>query len=153
MSYQEKRSLLYMVSSLVTMVIYGLVVYNGYKNGSYDTSNLLQFYGRVILIYLPITIVVRIVVTILYTIANAISTEIKGEEQEDINLSDERDKLIELKAMRVSLIVFMVGFIVGLFFLAFGFSAHYFFLTLILIGTLSEIGETGLTVLYYRKGV
>ena len=153
MSNQEVKSIVFLAVSLITFVIYGLIVYNGYQNGSYDTSNLLQFYARVILIYVPITIVLRILAAILFAIFAAIFSEIKGEELEDIDLVDERAQLIELKTMRISMIIFAIGFIWGLAFLAFGFSAHYFFLTVIFVGVLAELAETALALVYHRKGV
>lgn len=152
MSKQELRTIVFNLISLLTLIIYGLIVYNGYQNGNYDTTNLFQFYARVILIYIPITIVVRIVAAILYEIFFAISTEIKGEEP-DLPVEDEREKLIQLKTMRISLVVFVIGFVMGLGFLALGYSAHYFFLNFILFGTLSEFAETGLYIYYNRRGV
>lgn len=152
MSKQEIRTIVFNVISLTTLIIYGLIIYNGYQNGSYDTSNLFQFYARVILLYIPITIVIRIASAIIYEIFFAIKTEIKGEEHEP-EVTDEREKLIELKTMRISLVVFVIGFITGLGFLALGYSAHYFFLMFILFGALSEFLETGLYIRYNRRGI
>jgi hypothetical protein len=152
MSKQETKAIVFNAISLLTFIIYGVIIYNGYQNGNYDTENLFQFYARVILLYIPITIVVRIVSAILYEILFAIKTEIKGEEPE-FDVEDERQKLIELKTMRISMVFFVFGFILGLVFLALGYSAHYFFLITILFGVLSELGETALSIHYNRRGV
>lgn len=153
MSFQEKRRITFLVGSLVSILIYAIVVYNGYHAGRYLTENLYQFYARVILIYIPIAIVLRILLTIFASIAYAISNEIKGEEQDDPNIVDEREQRIELKTSQASMITFMIGFIWSLLLLALGFSAHYFFLTLIGFGIVTEVLETGLNLYYYRKGV
>lgn len=152
MSLQEQKKILLTVLSVVTTVVYGWIVYNGYQDGRYFFEDLYQFYARVILIFIPITIVVHIIGMILFAIGQAIATEIKGEEQEDIDLVDERDQKIELQTTRVSMVIFMLAFVGSLAYLALGFTAHHFFLTLIAGGILSELGETGYTIYLYRRG-
>lgn len=153
MTYQEKRSVTYIVTGLLGMLIYGIIVYNRYQAGNYEMDNLMKFWALRILWYIPIVIGVRIVAEILLGIGQGISNEIKGEDNDEIGLTDERDKLIEHKADRISMFIFAVGFVTALATQAMGQSVHWFFLTLIGFGTISEVLSELLKIRFYRKGV
>lgn len=153
MSYQEKRSLTYLFTNIILFVTYGLIIYNRYQAGGFDTTNLMRFWAIVILIYIPITIVVRIVVTILFVILNTIANEIQGNEQDDVNVVDERDRLIELKTTRIEMIVFASGFLFALLSQVFDQSIHVFFLILIGFGFVTDVFSELMNFRYYRKGV
>lgn len=153
MTYQEKRSVVYMVTNVLAMGIYFIIVFNKFNAGDYDTTNLMKFWALRILWYIPIVIGVRIVAEILLNIIQAISNEIKGEGQEDLGLTDERDKLIELKAERISIFVFALGFVVALLTQVLNHSVHAFFLTMLVFGLIGEFISEGLKIRYYRKGV
>lgn len=83
---------------------------------------------------------------------NSVAHEIKGGFPDD-DVVDERDKLIMLKATRNSMFLFVVGFFVGLVFLAFKLSPHYFFGSIILFGLLTDFASTAMTIVYYRRGI
>ncbi len=153
MTFQEKRSLTYIITNLISMVVYGLIVYNKYQAGDFNVDNLMKFWALRILWYIPIVIVVRIVVEILLNIFHAISNEIKGEEQDDLGITDERDKLIEHKANRISMFIFAVGFVLALVTQVMDLSIHWFFLSMISFGTIGEVLSEVLKINYYRKGV
>lgn len=153
MTYQEKRSAVYLITTFLTIGIYGAIIYNKFQAGDFDTSNLMKFWAIRILWYIPIVIGVRIVTEILLNILQAISNEIKGEGQEDLGITDERDKLIELKADRVSMFVFAVGFVLALVTQVMDQSIHWFFLTMFGFGLVGEVISEGLKIRYYRKGV
>ncbi len=153
MTYQEKRSVTYLVTTILAIAIYGTIVCNKFNAGDYDTSNLMKFWAFRVLWYIPIVIGVRIVTEILLNIFQAISNEIRGEGQEDLGIQDERDKLIELKAERVSMWIFSVGFVFALITQAMEYSVHWFFLSMIVFGIIGEVVSEGLKIKYYRKGV
>lgn len=153
MTYQEKRSFTYIITNLIAMTVYGLIVYNRFQAGNYEVDNLMKFWAVRILWYIPVIIGVRIVVEILLNIFQAISNEVQGKEQEDLGITDERDKLIEHKADRISMFLFAVGFVLALFSQVFDHSVHVFFITIIGFGTISEVVSELLKVRYYRRGV
>jgi hypothetical protein len=152
MNYGEGKTFAELVSSIATLVIYGIAIGLGLYYEYIVITDILQFWAIIILIYIPLSIIVRIIVQILYNIGNSVAHEIKGGFP-DNEVIDERDKLIMLKATRNSMFLFVVGFFVGLIFLAFKLSPHYFFGSIVLFGIFTDLTSTLLTVFYYRKGV
>ena len=152
MNYGEGRSAIELISSIITVVVYGGVVALGLYYEWFIIGDILQFWAIIILILIPVSIIVRILVHILYSVGNTVAHEIKGKFPDD-DIVDERDKLIMLKATRNSMFLFVAGFLVGLIFLAFKMSPHYFFGSIVLFGVLTDFLSTGLTIYYYRKGV
>lgn len=90
---------------------------------------------------------------ILFSIINAVVQTAKGEEAGELEITDERDKLIELKTTKISLMVFSIGFILALVTQVTSMSHHMFFITLIIFGVISEIVSETMTIIYYRKGI
>lgn len=153
MSYQESKSLTNTISTIIITGIYALVVYQRVLAGIADTTDVFRFWAITILIFIPISIVARIIIMIIFSIINAVVQTAKGEEIEDVDIVDERDKLIELKTMRISLIVFALGFILALVTQVTQMSNHMFFITIIIFGVISEVVSDTTTIIYYRKGV
>lgn len=153
MTYQENRSLTNILSTIIITGGYALIVYQRYLNGSIDTSDVFKFWAITILIFIPISIVARIIIMIIFSIANSVVQTAKGEELENLDFVDERDKLIELKATKISLIIFSLGFILALVTQAFNMNDHIFFITLVIVGVITEIASELFTIIYYRKGV
>ena len=153
MSYQESRSLTNIISTILITGIYSLVVYQRYLNGVADTTDVFRFWALTILIFIPISIVARIIIMIIFSIINAAIQTAKGEEADELEITDERDKLIELKATKISLIVFSIGFILALVTQITSMSHHMFFIVLIIFGVISEIVSETMTIIYYRKGI
>jgi len=81
-----------------------------------------------------------------------ITDEVRGKKEEDRDVVDERDKLIELKSSRVSLMIFALGFIIALVGQAVDLSVSAFFITLLIGGLLSDIGQSLSEIIYYRRG-
>ncbi len=153
MSYQESKSLTNIFSSIIITGIYTLIVYQRYLNGNVDTTDIFRFWAIVILIFIPISIVARIIIMIIFSIGTAIVQTAQGEEAEVMDVIDERDKLIELKATKISLIIFSLGFILALVTQVINMNNHVFFITLIGAGVITEIVSELFTIIYYRKGV
>ena len=152
MNYGEGRAILELISSVVTLVVYGALVAFGWVHEWFVVGDILQFWAIVILIFIPFSIIVRIIVNIVYSIGNSVAHEIKGGFPDD-DIVDERDRMIMLKATRNSMFLFVAGFLVGLVFLAFKLSPHFFFGSIILFGALTDFASTAMTIVYYRKGV
>lgn len=154
MTYQEKNSLTNIISSILITGIYAFITYQKYLNGVLDDSNIFRFWALIILIFIPISIVARIVIMILFRIIDAIVQTAKGEEIDtDVDKTDERDKIIRMKAAGNSMFLFALGFIFALATQLFDVSNHTFFLTIVVFGLLTDVLSESLQIRYYRKGV
>lgn len=146
MSYQEKRSLVNMISAVLVPVTYFYIIFSSNPVVGMSTDELLTFWGKTMIIYFPVAIVVRIIIHILFGISNAIVT------REKIPSTDERDKIIELKAKNIGQIVFGIGLIAAMASQAMDYSASVLFIIIIVGWAISEIFETSLQLVYYRRG-
>lgn len=153
MTYQEAKSLTNIISTIAITGIYAIIIYQRVILGITDVSDVFKFWAITILIFIPISILARIIIMIIFSIINATVQTAKGEEIEINDIVDERDKLIELKSMRISLIIFSLGFILSLGTQLIDMNHHMFFITLVSFGLLSEIVSDITTIIYYRKGV
>ena len=147
MSYQENRIIAYLISSLMGVGIYSFYAFQKYQEGSFDSETIASSWGSFILIVIGVQIVLSIVTSILVSIIRAIATR-----EKEPTLSDERDQLIDLKANRISLSVFGIGFIVSMITLATGLQPLVMFN--LIVYSLFGAGIIGyITQLYlYRKG-
>ena len=146
MPYQERNSLVSVVSSLVIYGVYCVYVYQKYQEGNIQPSELSMFWAKSILLMIPTLIVGRIVATVLFNIIYRIVTN-----EEEPSFSDELDKLIELKATRNSYYLFMIGFLVAMGALVMGKTSTVMFLTLFTSLIIAEVfGELSKFYLYRR---
>ncbi len=148
MDYQERKSIVNILSTVIVLGIYYWSVFNRFNGEIMSTDEQLQFWAKAILIAIPVSIAAKIVVMILFVIGNYIVTREKAPQFED-----ERDKLIELKSTRNSYFIFGMGFLISLIVLAFGYPPKYMFIALILAGISSEIFDNLSKLYYHRKGV
>jgi hypothetical protein len=148
MGHQEKQSIVSIIGSVLVIGFYSLYVYRNYIQDDLGLLSNYQFWGKSFLFLIPIAIAVQIVIQIVFAIANRIIT------QEDMpDFTDERDKLIELKSIRISHWIFVLGFMLAMGSLAIGMKPHVMFLTLISSGFLSSLASEVAKIIYYRKGV
>lgn len=154
MSYQEKKSVTNIISAIVITGVYAYIMYQRYLNGAMDDSNIFKFWAIIILVFIPISIIARIIIMIVFHIIEAIVQTAKGEEFDGtMDIVDERDKLISLKATRLSLAIFTSGFMVALISQLFDISNHIFFITLFAFGLLSDVVSEVQMIMHYKKGV
>lgn len=147
MGHQEKQSIVSIIGSVLVIGFYSMFVYKNYIQADLELLNDFQFWGKSFLYLIPIGIVVQIVIHIVFAIANRIIT------QEDIpDITDERDKLIELKSIRISHWIFIFGFMMAMGSLALGMKPYIMFLTLISSGFLASLASEVAKIIYYRKG-
>jgi|GEM_PF-1949475 len=148
MSYHEKKSIAMIVSSVLIFAVYALVLYQKYNNGEFLNADPLRLGAVVLLLLIPLQIVSKIITMILFTIGGAI--KVQGDP--DIPIEDERDKLVEQKAMNIAFYIFGIGFLLALAALALAWPLRVAFL--LLFGTLfgSDIGSGIAQFRYYRRG-
>lgn len=147
MGHKEKQSIISIIGSVLVIGFYSMYVYRNYIQADLELLNDFQFWGKSFLYLIPVAIVVQIVIQIVFAIANRIFT------QEDLpNFTDERDKLIELKSIRISHWIFILGFMLAMGSLAMGMKPYVMFLTLISSGFLASLASEIAKIFYYRKG-
>lgn len=146
MSQQEKRSIFFLISTIITSAIYILIVFLKYDIGSLTDDY--KFWAIVILIYIPIQIVTRIIIYIIFAII------IKVVDNEDVSeINDEMDKLIELKSTKNSFSVFGIGFLLSMASLVIEMPPtvmlNILLFTMFASGIISDVSA----IYFYRKGV
>lgn len=147
-SEKEKTILVSVVSMILILGLYSLYVYHKYIAGNPDVINDFKFWGKAFLILIPVTIVSQIIIHIIFAIINKIVTN------EDISsITDERDKLIELKAIRISHWIFIFGFLLSMGSQAVGMQPWVMFITLIFSGFIAAIVSEIAKIYFYRKGI
>ena len=149
MSNREKFITVSMIGSILTLGLYSLFIYNRYIATDPDIVNNLKFWGKSILILIPVTIVVQIIIHILFVIIN----KIVNREDPPPMLTDEMDKLIELKATRISHWIFILGFFLAMCALAMEMPVWVMFTFLIGSGFLAGITSDIAKLYFYKKGI
>jgi len=154
MTYNEKKSLTNIISSVLITSVYSIITYQKYLNGGLDDSNIFRFWAIIILIFIPISIVARIIIMIIFHILEAIVQAAQGNDIEDeMDIVDERDKLIQMKASAISMYIFSFGFVLALVTQLFNVSNHLFFFVLIGAGLITDIVSESIMIRYYRRGI
>ena len=148
MDIKEKRILISLISSVLIMFFYALYVYNRQISGNPDILNDFRFWGKSFLIFIPVAIVAQIIIQIGFAIY------ISATSREEIDpIEDERDKLIELKAIKISHYLFIIGFMLAMGSLALGMQPWVMFVVLISSGFIASVVNEITRLYFYRKGV
>jgi hypothetical protein len=129
MTFEERNNLVGLLAGLLIIGIYVWRISGLHEAGAFDGPDGLMIWARATLWLIGLGVIFAIVGTILGAIINAI---VSGEKNPGM-LVDERDRLIKIWGMRVTMVVMSAGLIGGLFALAFGWSA-FAVLNLILAG-------------------
>lgn len=148
MSHQERESVVSFIANMLVSVPYLLYIISRYQSETFSGNEELQFWASAILILIPVRIVLHILIYILFSIITTIVTN----QQEPSSLTDERDKLIGLKATRNSYYASSVGLLFGIIALASGSTISVFFIILIIGGIFAEVVEHTSQIIFYRRG-
>ncbi|WP_261304292.1 hypothetical protein [Paenibacillus andongensis] len=148
MSFQEKKNIVSLFTTLLIFSIYSMYVFQKYQEGSFHASNEFSFWGAFILILIPVSIVAKVIIHIVFSILNTLATK----EKEPL-ITDELDKLIALKSTRNSHYVFIIGFLLSMIPLVMDQPPYVMFIILIGSGLLSEVVGISTQLYLYRKGV
>ena len=147
MSYQERRALVSVISTIVITVLYSIYMLQRYPDAVDYSPEIFHFWGSFFLILIPVTIAAKIAITILFSIFSTVTTQ-EGEP----SVTDERDTLIELKSNRNGLYVFSIGFLLAMATLVISQPPAVMFIGLISAGVLSEIVSEISQFYFYRRG-
>lgn len=147
MSYQERRIIVNLVSSVMITTLYTVYMLQRYPEASAYSVEVFHFWGSFFMILIVVSIVAKILIAIVFAIVNAIATK-----EEEPPITDERDKLIELKANKNALYVFTFGFLLAMASLVFNMPPTVMFTMLIGAGIASEIASDVSQFIFYRRG-
>ncbi len=165
MSYQEKRTIVSLLTGVAVLAAYCIYALGQYQSGA-ATPDDLGFWAGTMLKFIAIgvvaAIIIQIVFHILLSISIAVREAVHGCEPDDavidktINaemVEDEMDKLIELKSMRVAFALAGIGFVLGLISLVLNYPPAVMLNILFLSISIGSILEGGAQLIYYRRGV
>ncbi|MGO4544169.1 hypothetical protein AB4Z29_05175 [Paenibacillus sp. 2TAB23] len=148
MTYQEKKSIISLISSLLIFAAYCLYRYPQHPEGVLDSKEMLYYWGSFVLGLTLISIAAHIVISIIFNIVFRITT---GEKEPAF--ADELDKRIDLLAFRNSFAVFIVGFLLAMGSLVIHQPLKMMFIVLIVSGFLSDVTGSLSRLYHYRRGV
>lgn len=148
MSFQEKRSLVSLLSTLLISGAYAALMWPRYPATGDYSPTLFTYWGWFFILFIPVTIVANIIIHILFSILNTLATH-----EEEPTLSDERDHLVELKSVRNGLYVFALGYIGAMAALAAEMPPVVMFLCFLGAGIGSQVVGDLSQFIYYRRGV
>jgi hypothetical protein len=144
---REKEIIVATINLILITGFYVLYVYYKYIAGNTDILNNFQFLGKAFLIMIPVLIVTQIIVHSIFYIVNKIITD------EDIpTISDEMDKLIELKALRIFHWANSLGFILAMVLLAIGKQPWVMLVSLIATCLVASVTSAITKIYFYRRG-
>ncbi len=147
MSLKETRLIATIVTNLAIFAAYFIIVLGMQADGRFDGEGATKLIGQSVLILIGAQIVATIIIQILATIFHAIVT--RGEEPD---ITDERDKLIELRALRVSFILTGVGILGAMAAMAWGSSVFVTFQIIIAAMTVADFIGNATRLRFYRRG-
>ncbi|HWT75540.1 MAG TPA: hypothetical protein VN258_12610 [Mobilitalea sp.] len=161
MSYQEKRTIVSIISGLLVLVAYCIYVFGKYQSHTVALDDL-KFSATTMLIFIGIGIAATIIIQILFHIALSVGIAARERNHDEKAIEkeieypfveDEMDKLIELKAMKIGFIIGGAGFIAALVTVVFNCSVAVMLNIIFLSFSLGSLAEGILSLHYYRKGV
>ena len=144
---KEKQILVSLVAMILILGSYSLYIYHKYLAENPEILNDFKFWGKAYLVLIPVSIAAQIIIHIIFFGINKLVT---NECPPDI--TDERDKLIELKAIRIAHWTFIAGFILSMASLAIGMQPWVMLVSLIYAGFIAAIVSESAKLYFYRKG-
>jgi hypothetical protein len=139
-----------LVSHLLILVYYLVNLLLMYQGGGLVPSRVFTLWAIVIVAIIVLNILGNILTYIVLTIVHVIKT---GKEVEERFIVDERDRLSELKGVRVSYISYSIGVLIAMLTFVIGQPPLVMFSLLILSGILAEITGDIAQFYLYRRGV
>jgi hypothetical protein len=147
MSFQERRSIMYIISTITIVTGYSLFMLPRYPDAGEYSKEIFRWWGAFFLILIPVSIVAKILFHIIFSIINTVATQ-----EEEPTFLDERDKLVELKAQMNAGYVFIIGVMLGMGTLVFDQPPVVMFSIFFISGILTELLSEILKFRYYRRG-
>jgi uncharacterized membrane protein YhdT len=148
MTYQEKKSIVSLISTILIFSTYCLYMYPQHPEGGFVSLATFRYWGLFVLNLILFSIIAHIIISIVFNIIFRMTT---GEKEP--KFADELDHLIDLKANRNSFFVFIVGFLIAMGSLVIYQPSQAMFIILIISGFVSDVTGSATKLYHYRKGV
>jgi hypothetical protein len=148
MTYQEKKSIVSLISAVLIFVSFCLYMYPKYPAGGFESVEIFRYWGSFILFLTLVSIIAHIIISIVFNIIFRITTK-----EKEPSFADELDKLIDLKASRNSFFVFILGFLLAMGSLLVYQPSPIMFMILIASGFVSDLIGSVTKIYHYRRGV
>lgn len=150
MSKHQKETIISLVSLLVVSTGYISYVFSNYLSQAFSDREELKYWASAFLLIIPIRLVLQIVLFILFKIFEGILSN--GKITEDI--TDERDRIVELKGDWISGILFIMGFAFALFCVVFfNSSLSAMFAIILIAGYFSELIGIIAKMYFFKRGI
>lgn len=150
MSNRENSIIVSLVSTLIVLSFYLFRWLGMYQEVGLDSAQIFRLWAIVIVATILLNIFGNILANIAVNIAHAIRTNSSAEVR---LIEDERDKLIELKGVKVTYIAFSVGVLLAMLTFVFGQPPLIMFSLIIFFSLLGEIIGDLSQLFLYRRGV
>ena len=147
MSAHERQAIVSMLTTLLLAVFFVGYLLPRYPAGNPYAPEVFHFWGLAFVILVPVSIVANIAVSIVFSIVHTMATREKAS-----SFADERDRFIELQALRNALFAFTAGFSLAMGALAIGMPPSLMFIVLMSSGYGSGLVGIISQVYLYRKG-
>lgn len=165
MSYQEKRSVVSIFTAILTLGSYCAYAHGKMQSDAIATDQL-NIWAGIMLMFIGIGIAAAMVIQLIFHFLLSVTVAVQEKRQKGIcdetemerkiesdMVTDERDKLIELKSMKVGFIVISIGFVIALISQVLNHSSAVM-LNIVFISFYASAIIGGLIqIYYYRKGV
>jgi uncharacterized membrane protein YcjF (UPF0283 family) len=165
MSYQEKKTIVSILTGVLILGAYCIYAYGKYNSGAIAADDM-KFWASTILVFIGIGIVAAVVIQILFhillSVAIAVQEKVNNGSCDDQKIEktlgaemveDEMARLINLKSLRISFIIAGIGFIAALVSLVLN-CTPVVMLNIMFISFSGGSLIEGFTQLYfYRKGI
>lgn len=165
MSYQEKKTVVMVLTGLLILVSYCVYTFNKVQSGMASPDNL-KFWASAMLIFIGLGIVAAILIQIVFHILLSIAIAVKeqaesgkcndqeiGKRIEMEMVEDEMDKLIGLKSLRIGYTIAGIGFITALISIVFNYPAAVMLNIIFLSINIGSMSEGIMQLYFYRRGV
>jgi hypothetical protein len=165
MSYQEKRTIVSIITGVFILGAYCTYAYGKYQSGAIAADDM-KFWAGTMLVFIGIgiaaAIAIQIVFHILLSVAIAVQEKVRNGNCDDKIIektigaemvTDEMDKLIELKSMRIGFIVAGIGFVAALVSLTLNYSPAVMINIMFVSFSAGSLLEGFAQIFFYRKGI
>jgi len=147
MSYQERRTLASLISTLIVAVFFSIYVFQRYPAGNPYSAEAFHFWGSTFIVLIPVSIAASILVDIVFSMAYSMTTR-----EKERRLSDERDQLIALRGFRNAAFAYALGTFLAMGSLALNQPPSVMFLVLFISGYVSGVFGDLSRLYFYRRG-
>lgn len=178
MSYQEKRTIAYLVTGIPVLIAYGIYAFMTFQAAGPQVDDL-SFWARAMLIFMAIGVVIAIITQVVlhigivagFEIKKQITTEIAKKINQELppnaqvptqleeldttefEIEDEMEKVIALKAMKIGYMIAGLGFLVALITLALKMPPSFMLNLLFFTFGIASLTESMAHLYYYKRGL